>query len=142
MSTVTHQFLLSLQEEIGLVQAYMYCYPSEGHPHLPNYNTSPFMEELYRVIFSTPTPDAEARIDYDLIQAEGILIKDGMHHRVVKDLTTRVFNQCIDTLSELIPHVAFNPQMEVLCEKHGEWDILVTVRQEFDAVQDALNRGV
>ncbi|MDR3392265.1 MAG: hypothetical protein P4L77_11085 [Sulfuriferula sp.] len=146
MSLVTHQFLVSFQEQAQLVQSMMYRHPAPSKLGFTiahaNYNATPYLAELCRVLFSVPSNDKDNRVDYDLITAEGILIRDGMDQKVVKNLTTMIFNQCIDILSEIVPHVAFNPEMDVLYRVLNEFDIMITVSTEFDPLQDAMNRGV
>lgn len=146
MSLVTHQFLMSFQDQAQLVQAYMRAHPAPsklGYTIVnADYNATPYLSELCRVLFSVPSSDKDNRVDYDLITAEGILIRDGMDQKVVKALTTMIFNQCIDILSEIVPHVSFNPEMDVLYRIINEFDIMVTVSTEFDPLQDAMNRGV
>jgi hypothetical protein len=94
MTTLKSQFCITFFEQVMRLKGVMrdHTVPFAVQRATVDYDTRPYMKEILRIIFHTPTNN-DGREDYDLISAERLLIQDGFDQRVVKRLRHGPGNQ-------------------------------------------------
>ena len=146
---VKQEYCVSLMEPVMLVKAYMRAnYATNPAEFLKDgvsllkvmdYPSKLYMNLLCQAIFNTPSSH-RGGADYELEQAEKLLIKDGMKHHVVKEVTQRVFEMCVDILAVNFPSLTFMDEQIVDFEMINEFDLRVVVPVDLDALGEP-NRG-
>jgi hypothetical protein len=138
MTTLKSQFCITFFEQVMRLKGVMrdHTVPFAVQRATVDYDTRPYMKEILRIIFHTPTNN-DGREDYDLISAERLLIQDGFDQRVVKRLTKEIMDGCVDTLVAYIPHLTYDTDQEIKYVFFNEFDVIVTVEDHVDEIEEA-----
>ena len=134
MSEVLERRLITIFESVMMLKHHMKEFmvpPPTGYqrPWLHGkgeYPTQRFMEALLRILFRT-NPDENRFVDYDLTNAETILIYDGMAADKVKMVASSIFEQLVDVVADNIPHLSFGHDYVVNYTFTNEFDVLISM---------------
>lgn len=136
MRVVTQTYCVSLMEPAMLAKQYM----RENYRFTPedfqkdgmllvkalDYPVKLYMELLCQAIFNTP-PSRRGGADYELEQAEKLLIKDGMKPHVVQECVQRSFEMCVDLLATSFPSLVFMEEDKVEFQMLNDFDLVLTL---------------
>lgn len=136
MPVVKQTYLVSFQEPAMLMKDFFRRYHRFTKEELEttsglilkvvDYPVKLYMELLCQAIFNTPA-SRHGGADYDVLQAEKLLIKDGMQPQKVAECTRRVFEMCVDILGNNFPMLSFMEETKVDFQMVNEFDLLVVV---------------
>lgn len=145
MRVITQTYCISLMEPAMLAKQYMrdhHRYTSEDFQRdgmllikALDYPAKLFMELLGQAIFNTPS-SRHGGADYDLEQAEKLLIKDGMKPSVVQECVQRVFEMCVDLLATSFPSLVFMEEDKVEFQMLNEFDLVLTLSVPVQLIED------
>lgn len=137
METVKSEYCVTFFEQVMLLKVRMRELTSGQHLSDPRgYNTEPFMKEILRIVFHTPT-NTDGREDYDLTAAERMLIKDGLHYAAVGPLCKLIMEGCVDQLVACIPTLTYDPLQQISYKFINQFDVIIEVIDQLDEVEDA-----